>query len=468
VARGGITRDRNRLVGPLPGHRSTFLEPQLTKETKFKRIEKRGTSHIIHVPLVLFIAMVVALIGLTIVLWSAERGEDPQLNVKNAGEFSTLLPSIIGLTQSSLDPGNKIQLLENGDQFFPLLLRDIAAAKESVHVESYIWWKGEICNQLAHALAAKAKEGVEVRLLVDASGGHKMDKELRKLMVDSGVKLIRFHRISLANLGRLNNRDHRKETIIDGRIGYIGGFGLAEEWTGHGQDKDHWRDAGLRVEGPIVNRLQGAFSENWIEETGEIMAGEKYFPHLPAAGSTQAHLAYTSPTGGVSSVQVLYYLAIKGAKREIIIQNPYLLPDDDALQALAEAVKRGVVVKVMVPATTSTDSPIVQHASHHRYGLLLQKGIRIWEYKKTLLHQKVMIVDGVWSCVGSTNFDRRALQLNDEVSMGVLDAGLASQLKGVFNDDLKFCEERHFDEWQHRGFWHKAEDGLAYLGSSQL
>ncbi|MEA2415610.1 MAG: cardiolipin synthase [Thermoanaerobaculia bacterium] len=437
-------------------------------KSKSKWIEKRGTSHVIRVPLVLFVAMIVALIGLTILLWSAERGEDPQLNVKNVGDFSTLLPSIIGLTQSSLDAGNKIQLLENGDEFFPLLLRDIAAAKESVHVESYIWWKGEICNRLARAMAAKAKEGVEVRLLVDASGGHKMDKELEKLMLDSGVKLVRFHRPTLANLGRLNNRDHRKEMIIDGRIGYIGGFGLAEEWTGHGQDKDHWRDAGLRVEGPIVNRLQGAFSENWIEETGEIMAGEKYFPHLPIAGSTPAHLAYTSPTGGVSSVQVLYYLAIKGAKHEIIIQNPYLLPDDDALQALAEAVKRGVDVKVMVPATTSTDSPIVQHASHHRYGLLLQKGIKIFEYKKTLLHQKVIIVDGVWSCVGSTNFDRRALQLNDEVSMGVLDAGLASQLKGVFNDDLKFCEERHAEEWNHRGLWHKAEDGLAYLASSQL
>jgi cardiolipin synthase len=276
------------------------------KEKKSKWIEKRRGSHVIRVPIILFVALVLAVIGLTIVLWSAERGEDPHLNVKNAGDFATLLPSIIGLTQSSLDSGNKIQLLENGDQFFPLLLQDIAAAKESVHIESYIWWKGEICDRLAHVLAAKAKDGVEVRLLVDASGGHKMDKELAKLMLDSGVKLVRFHPPTLANLGRLNNRDHRKESIIDGRIGYIGGYGIAEEWTGHGQDKDHWRDAGLRVEGPIVNRMQGAFSENWIEETGEIMAGEKYFPHLGAAGSTQAHLAYTSPTGGVSSVQVLF------------------------------------------------------------------------------------------------------------------------------------------------------------------
>jgi cardiolipin synthase len=438
-------------------------------KAKRKRIEKtkRG-SHVVRVPLVVCAAFLIAVTGLTIMLWSAERGTDPRFNVKNDGDFSALLPSIVGLTQSSLEPGNHVQLLENGDQFFPLLLRDIAAAKESVHVESYIWWKGAVCSQIANALASKAKQGVEVRLLVDASGGHKMDKDLEKLMVDSGVRLVRFHSFSLANLGRMNNRDHRKEAIIDGRTGYIGGYGFAEEWTGNGQDKDHWRDAGLRVEGPIVGRLQAAFAENWIEETGEIMAGEKYFPHLAAAGSTKAHLAYASPTGGVSSVQVLYYLAIKAAHHEIIIQNPYMLPDDESVQAFAEAVKRGVDVRIMVPATTSTDSPVVQHASHHLFGRLLKAGVKIFEYKKTLLHQKVIIVDGVWSCIGSTNFDRRALQLNDEVSMGVLDPALAAQLKAVFEDDMRFAEERHFDEWEHRGLWHKAEDGLAYLASSQF
>ncbi|MEA2236403.1 MAG: cardiolipin synthase [Thermoanaerobaculia bacterium] len=437
------------------------------KKTKWIELDKRG-SHIVRVPLIVFAALVIAVAGLTVMLWSAERGTDPKLNVKNVGDFSALLPSIVGLTQSTLESGNQIQLLENGDQFFPLLLRDIAAAKQSVHVESYIWWKGAICAQIANALASKARQGVEVRLLVDASGGHKMDKDLEKLMIDSGVRFIRFHPFSLSNLGRMNNRDHRKEAIIDGRIGYIGGYGFAEEWTGHGQDKDHWRDAGLRVEGPVVSRLQSAFAENWIEETGEIMAGEKYFPHLDAVGSTKAHLAYTSPTGGVSSVQVLYYLAIKAARHEIIIQNPYMLPDAESMEALAEAVKRGVDVRVMVPATTSTDSPVVQHASHHLFGELLKAGVKIFEYKKTLLHQKVMIVDGVWSCVGSTNFDRRALELNDEVSMGVLDASLAAQLKAVFEADMQFAEERHFEEWKHRGLWHKAEDGLAYVASSQL
>ena len=428
---------------------------------------KRGT-HTARIPLIALIAMILSIVGLTIVLWSAERGATAHLNVKNAGDFNALLPSIVGLTQGSLEGGNSVELLENGDQFFPRVLADIAAAKESVHVESYIWWTGDICTQIAEALAAKARQGVEVRLMVDASGGHKMDSKLKKLMKDAGVQVRKFHPITLSNLGRLNNRDHRKQVIVDGRIGYLGGYGFAKEWTGHAQDKDHWRDTGVRVQGPIVNRLQSAFCENWIEETGEIVAGEKYFPKPSVQGSTQAHLAYTSPTGGVSSVQVLYYLAIKAARKEIIIQNPYMLPDSDAMEAFGEAVRRGVDVKIMVPATKATDSPIVQHASHHLYGQLLQRGVKIWEYKKTLLHQKIIIVDGMWSCVGSTNFDRRALELNDEISMGILSRELATQLRAAWDDDMKSAQPVVYEKWHHRGLWHKAEDALAYLASSQL
>jgi cardiolipin synthase len=428
---------------------------------------KSGT-HYVRIPIIAFVALVLAVVLLTIVVWSAERGTDPHLAVRQPGEFNALLPSMIGLTQSSLDEGNEVQLLQNGDGFFPLLLRDIAAAKQSVHIESYIWWKGAICEELAMALAAKAREHVEVRLTVDASGGHKMDDKLYDLMTAAGVRIVRFHPPTIGNWGRLNNRDHRKIMIIDGRIGYLGGYGIAEEWTGSGQDRDHWRDTGVRVVGPVVNRLQGAFCENWIEETGEVPAGERYFPHLPNSGPTRTHVAYTSPTGGVSSVQVLYYLAIKSARHEIIIQNPYLLPDDNAVEALGEAVKRGVDVKVMVPAAEATDSPIVQHASHHRYGDLLRRGVKIWEYEKTLLHQKIIIVDGVWSCVGSTNFDRRALQLNDEISIGVLDANIAQQLRGAFGDDLRFCKPQSLGGWQGRSLWHKAKDELAYLASAQL
>lgn len=430
--------------------------------------KRKLTTHYIRIPVVVFVSLLFAITMMGIVLWSVWRENDAHLSVKNPGDLNALLPSIVGLTQSSLDAGNNIQVLENGDGFFPLLMRDITNARETIHIESYIWWEGAICDQLAALLAQKAKQGVEVRLLVDASGGHKMKKELAEMMTKAGVRLVKFHKLDFANVGRLNNRDHRKLMIVDGRIGYIGGYGIAKEWTGHAQDKEHWRDTGLRVEGPIVNHMQGAFCENWIEETGEVPAGEKYFPKTAAAGPTTAHLAYTSPTGSVSSVQVLYYLAIKSARREIIIQNPYLLPDANAINALAEAVKRGVDVKVMVPSTDATDSPIVQHASHHDFGTLLKRGVKVYEYKKTLLHQKLIVVDGIWSCIGSTNFDDRSFQLNDEVSMAVVDPNIAQQLRNAFNDDLRFAEERHFEEWRDRSLWHKTVDGLAYLAHSQL
>src|SRR4051794_27263358 len=200
---------------------------------KVKRVEKIRHTHFLRVPIVWFAADLVIIVGLTLALWSAERGRAVHLTVKNPGDFAALLPSIVGLTQSSLERGNQVQLLENGDGFFPLLLRDIAAARESIHIESYIWWKGAICDQVAAALAAKAKQGVEVRLLVDASGGHKMDAKLRDLMRAAGCQVRPFHPLRLSNIGRLNNRDHRKEVIIDGRIGYIGGYGFAKEWTGH-------------------------------------------------------------------------------------------------------------------------------------------------------------------------------------------------------------------------------------------
>ncbi len=427
----------------------------------------RGTTYV-RLPVIAFGAIMVMLVGLAITLWSIKREPQASLHVENPGELRTLIPSIVGVTQGSLEQGNKVEVLENGDGFFPPLMRDIASARETVHLETFIWWDGVMPRRLAGLLAQKARQGLEVRVLVDASGGHKMKSETEKLMTDAGVHVARFHPLRLSNLGRLNNRDHRKEVIIDGQIGYVGGYGIADQWTGHAQDKDHWRDTGLRVQGPVVGRLQGAFCENWIEETGEVPAGEKYFKALPAAGTSPAHIAYTSPTGSVSSVEVLYYLAIKAARKEIIIENPYLLPSKEAIDAMGEAVRRGVSVKIMVPSTDATDSPIVQHASHHNFGTMLERGVRIFEYQPTLSHQKLIIVDGLWSCVGSTNFDPRSFQINDEISMGVIDPQVAATLTAAFNNDLEACRERHLDEWEHRSFWHKVVDGLAYLAHGEL
>jgi len=433
-----------------------------------KHIEHVAGTTYVRLPIIAFIGGLLALIVLTIAFWSAKRKQDAHLNVKSPAEIRALLPSLVGLTQSNLDGGNSVQVLQNGNGFFPPMLRDIAAARESVHVETYIWSKSEFATQFARALAAKARQGVEVRVLVDASGGRDLKGDTQKILEDAGAKVAHFHPIRISNLGRLNNRDHRKLVIIDGRIAYTGGHGISANWTGDAQDKEHWRDTGLRIAGPVVNRLQSCFSENWVEETGEIPAGDKFFPHLAPVGPTAAHVAYTSPTGSMSSVEILYYLAIKSARREILIQNPYLLPNEEAINALEDAVKRGVDVRIMVPSTDATDSAIVQHASHHHFGTLLKRGIKLYEYKHTLLHQKVIVVDGIWSSVGSTNFDERSFQLNDEVNIGLLDANVAAQLRSAFQSDLHYCTQRHFNEWQKRSLWHKLEDGLAYLAHAQM
>ncbi|HKR62320.1 MAG TPA: cardiolipin synthase [Thermoanaerobaculia bacterium] len=433
----------------------------------FRVWTQRGTTYV-RMPIIAFIGGLFALITLLILFWSVKRKPDVRFGVKSGQPVTEMMPSLVGLTQSSVDGGNQIVVLQNGDGFFPPLFRDIAAARESIHLETFIWYDGALARQMTKALAAKAQSGVEVRVLVDASGGRQLKNEMLTTLERAGVKVAKFHPLRFKNLGRINNRDHRKLVIIDGRVAYIGGHCIADTWTGHAQDKKHYRDTAVRVSGPVVNRLQGAFCENWIEETGEIPAAAKYFPKLTPAGTTPAHVAYTSPNGSISSVQILYYLALQSARHEIIIQNPYMLPDDEAIAALQSAVQRGVEVKIMVPSDEASDSSLVQHASHHHFGTLLKRGVRIWEYQPTLLHQKVMIVDGIWCAVGSTNFDDRSFQLNDEVNIGILDPNIAGQLRTAFAGDLAHAKERKFDEWQNRSLWHKLVDGVAYLGRSQL
>ena len=426
----------------------------------------RGTTYL-RMPLVVFLGGVLAIVLLVIIIWSIKRRPDATLRASSLQEITALLPSLAGLTHGTIEGGNSVQILQNGG-FFPPLFRDIAAARESIHIEAYIWSKGRITAQLAQLLAAKAKQGVEVRILVDASGGRDLKGDTQEMLEKAGAKVAHFHPPRISNLGRMNNRDHRKLVIIDGRIGYTCGHGMSDNWTGNTEDKEHWRDTGVRISGPVVNQMQACFTENWIEETGEIPAGDKLFPRIAPAGNTPAHVVYASPAGNIAAVQVLYYLAIKAARREILIQNPYFLPDSDEIEALADAVRRGVDVRVMLPSDNASDNALVQHASHHKFGALLESGVKIWEYDRTLLHQKILVIDGIWSTVGSTNFDPRGFQINDEVNVGFLDATIAAELRAAFQNDMRFSRQRHFDEWQHRSPWHKFLDGLAYLGREQL
>jgi len=405
---------------------------------------------------------------LWLMYWTTNRRRiKPGFDLTDRADVEKIVPSFIGLTEGAIDPGNRVEILLNG-RYFDRLIEDIRAAKASVHVESYIWWTGDVCVRVAEALAEKAREKVEVRLMLDYSGSSRMDHKLANMLRDAGCEVRLFHPLRVSNIGRMNNRTHRKIAVFDGRIAYIGGHGIAEQWTGDAQDKDHWRDTFVRMEGPVANTVQGVFCENWIEETGRVPAGEKYFPKLEKVGRTDAHVAFASPRGSISAVQLLYYIAISAAQKELLIQNPYFLPHEDAIDEMKKAVQRGVDVRIMLPSAEVIDTPIVQHASHHHFGDLLESGVRIFEYQRTLLHCKIMIVDGEWSCVGSTHFDDRSFQLNDEVSVGFTDPDIARQLRDQFFEDMKLTREVKFEEWRKRAWRHKLIDGAAFLFRHEL
>jgi cardiolipin synthase len=368
---------------------------------------------------------------LVILLWSTQREHESHVRVPAIEDFEQALPSIAVLAGSPLVAGNKVEVLQNGDGFFPPLFADIAGARRSIHLETYVWWQGEVCKRLAYALAKKAREGVEVRVTLDATGSHQGDDELFDMMKENGVKIALFHPVRLADLGLVNQRTHRKVAVVDGRVAYVFGHGIADEWTGHAQDEKHWRDTGVRLQGPIVNSVQAVFAENWMDTTAEVLFGNRYFPAQPIAGSVRAHMTASSPSGGVSRMELLDKMAIASAKERLVIQNPYFIPDDELVALLEAAVKRGVDVILMIPGPV-TDSSIVRHAGHRHFGELLEKGIKIFEFQRTLSHQKIMIVDGVWSLVGSTNFDDRSLDINDEASVGLIDRGVAAELEAAF------------------------------------
>ncbi len=421
----------------------------------------------IAVPVWLVVLTILVIIALVLIVWSVKRRRRPKFKVEHFGDTSALMQSISGFTQGTVVTGNRIELVQNG-KFFEALFAAIAGARESVSIETFLSKEGKVTSDLADLLARKSREGVDVRLMLDGSGGRKFGKKALKMIADAGCTVQKYHPIKLSNLGRINNRTHRKIAVIDGRTGFIGGHCFVDNWLGDAQDKKHFRDISARVEGPVVAQLQAAFLDNWMEECGEAAAGEALFPVLEDAGASPAHVVYVSPTGNPSTIKLLHYAAIHAARTRLLIQNPYFLPDPDARDALVDAVKRGVEVKIMLPAASASDSPIVQHASHHHYGTLLEGGVRIFEYQRTLLHQKVLTVDGKWASIGSSNFDDRSFEINDEVALVVYDEAVAGELERVFESDLRECQEQSLDSWKRRAVLHKLRDGTAFLFNEQL
>jgi cardiolipin synthase len=374
--------------------------------------------------------------------------------------------SVAGALGGALAPGNQVETLANGDEIFPAILGEIAAAQRSITFETYIYWSGDVGRRTAQALAERAAAGVAVHLMLDWVGGRLDDSQL-DLMHASGVRIVRYNPPRLSRLHRLNNRTHRKLIVVDGLTGFIGGAGIADEWAGHAQDPDHWRDTHYRVRGPAVAQLQSAFTDNWLQATGEVLQGEAYFPELPAVGDVPARVFTSSPGGGAESMQLMMLLAIAGATRTLDLATPYFLPDEVAVQMLVAARKRGVRVRILVPGPYM-DVDVVRRASRASWGPLLEAGVEIHEYRPTMLHWKLLVADGRWTSVGSANFDDRSFAINDEANMNVLDEAFARRQLALFEQDLQRSDPVLLQAWSSRPLVDKVLDTLAVLLKTQL
>ena len=364
-------------------------------------------------------------------------------------------------------PGNRIENLENGEQIFPAMLEAVRSAQRTINFETYIYWSGRVGKQFADALSERARAGVKVNVLVDWVGSQKMDDALAEQMQAAGVEIQRYHPLHWYNLGRLNNRTHRKLLVVDGRIGFTGGVGIADQWAGSAQDPDHWRDSHYRLEGPAVAQMQAAFLDNWIKTTGKVLQGADYFPALEPRGEAIAQVFTSSPSGGGDSMQLMYLLSITAAEHTIDLSASYFVPDDLTRKALLAALGRGVRLRIIVPGK-HIDELLVRQASRADWGELLQAGAQIHEYQPTMFHCKLMIVDSQLVSVGSTNFDNRSFRLNDEANLNIYDRGWAERLEDVFEADLARSRKITLEDWKHRPLQQKMVERFSALLSSQL
>jgi cardiolipin synthase A/B len=381
---------------------------------------------------------------------------DPQFE----REMGTLLgPAILA--------GNKIIPLQNGDEIFPAMLNAIGAAKDTINFETYIYWSGKTGDEFANALIERAQAGVKVHLMLDWLGSEKMTPRLLTEMKDAGVEIERYHALHWFSLGKLNNRTHRKVLIVDGRIGFTGGVGIADQWTGHAQDPDHWRDMHFQIEGPVVAQFQAAFLDNWITTTGRVLNGDTYFPQLTPIGEMKMQMFMSSPAGGSESMRLMYLMAITAAEQSIDIEAAYFIPDELMSRELIKARSRGVRIRILLP-DKHIDSETVRIATKRAWGPLLKSGVEIHEYDPTMLHCKMLIFDHYMVSVGSTNFDMRSFELNDEASLNVYDPEFANRLTDVFEADLKLSTPYDYQKWLQRSWMEKMAEVVLIPIRSQL
>jgi cardiolipin synthase len=365
------------------------------------------------------------------------------------GEAS-FFPTLEAYAGAPIVGGNTVELLFNGEQIFPSLVASIQTAQRTITYAQYYYEDGPVARDIAEALAERCRAGVGVNVLLDAFGSLSIPRDYLELMRVSGCHVAWFRPLSQYVFRRYHKRNHRRILVVDGRIGYTGGAGVSRKWMGDGRTEDHWRDTDVRMEGPVVEYLQAAFAENWLEATGMVLGGEAYFPRpIEARGQVYAQVARSSPASGSAAMYTTFLLALSAARTSVLVTNPYFVLDDTMRDAVLRTVRRGVRVAVLVPAVI--DHNLVRQASRAQFGPLLRAGVEIYEYTPALLHAKTMVIDGVWATVGSTNLDNLSFAFNDELNLIIYDRALARQLEQAFHEDVRASRRITYEAWKNRG-----------------
>jgi cardiolipin synthase A/B len=410
-----------------------------------------------------FVILLVAAGIVALLLMFAQDQETLKIRSAVSADDTRHPPYIAALVGAALTRGNRYDVLTNGDQIFPAMLEAIRGAKRRISFENYIYDVGEIATQFTAALEAAARRGVQVNLVIDSIGGSGMKGDDVKRLQAAGCHIGTFNSLKWYNLEEVNYRTHRKILVVDGEVGFTGGAGIADHWLGHAQDKEHWRDTQIRMRGPIARQVEAAFYENFIETAGEVTPG---LDDTPAETDEigRSFALRSSPTGGSNDLKRLYLLALASAKRQVAITTPYFVTDESSEWSLRDAVSRGVKVRILVEGSI-TDAMPVKYASREAYERLLQLGVELYEYQPTMMHTKVIVVDGAWSMFGSANFDNRSLELNDELNVAVSDRDLAQRLLEDFEQDLRVSSRLELARWRQRSLLEKSREHFwSYFG----
>jgi cardiolipin synthase len=382
----------------------------------------------------------------------------------DSADFRRTLEGVTGMPSVS---GNRVTIYNNGDEFYPAMLDAVQSASRSITMEQYIYWDGVVGERFAEAFAKKARAGVPVKLLLDAIGSATLGGKIFRILEAGGCQVAWFHPIQWYTVHRATQRDHRKSLVVDGRIAFTGGAGLGDHWLGTAATATEWRDVQVSIAGPAALAQQSSFAQNWLATTGEILSGEQFFPKVERQGTIAVQTILSSPSDGAAAVGTMYLTALQCARRELLIANPYFVPDSRVTAMLAAARRRGVNIRLML-AGGHIDAWWARQNSIRRYGKLLEAGVEIYEFEPTMLHQKTMLVDGSWATIGTANFDNRSFALNEETSLCFHDRAVTRELLAIFEKDLKRCRQVSLEAWRRRGLWQRGKEAVASLIEDQI